>query len=68
MKKDFLYKLTFTITIVLVILFIVFICIDYSKYDITYSAPFSMTILIRSIEFLLPSLIIFIIANCIRKR
>ncbi len=65
MKKE---KVSYIISILLIVVFVVVTLIDYSKYDITYSAPFSANILVRALEFILPSLIILIIALLIRKK
>ena len=63
-KNKFLYL----ISVILVILFLVIILIDYSNYDASYSAPFSADILVRTAEFLLPSIVIFFIAKKINKK
>ena len=63
-KEKFLYGLS----IVLLIVFIVFVIIDYSKYNDSYSAPFSAYILVRALEFVLPSIILFVVAKLISKK
>ena len=48
--------------------FVVFLAIDYYKYDSTNSAPFYTFIIARALEFLLPSFITFVIGIfCKRK-
>lgn len=66
MKK---YKILYGISIILLICFCVFIGIDYSNYDpIVTSAPFSTNILLRGVEFLIPSIIIFVIGIILKKK
>lgn len=54
--------------ILLVIGFIIRLGADYFKYQNGFSsAPFDIYIIVRSIEFLLPSIICFIIAGYVKK-
>ena len=67
MKKR-IYQVLFTISIILAITFVTIVFIDYLNYDfITNSAPFSALILFRSVEFLLPSIIAFVIGIILRR-
>lgn len=67
--KNTVYKLLYIIAIMLILLFIVFICIDYSKYDsLTFSAPFSAYVFSRLLEFILPSIILFIVALLFKRK
>ncbi len=69
MKRDLVYKLLLFLSIILIILFIVFVYIDYSKYDsLTFSAPFSAYVLIRLLEFVLPSIILLILALLFKRK
>ncbi len=69
MKRDLVYKLLLFISIILILLFIVFVYIDYSKYDsLTFSAPFSAYVLIRLLEFVLPSIILLILALLFKRK
>jgi hypothetical protein len=67
MNKSLIKKVLYIISIILIICFIVFTLIDYSKYNESYSAPFSAYIFIRCLEFILPSIIVFIIAKIIKQ-
>lgn len=61
MKKKY-FKILYSLAIVLLIAFFVFVFIDYINYDpIFTSAPFYVNILIRGIEFLFPCFICFIL-------
>ena len=69
MKKEMISKILFVLSIVLVVCFIIAIIIDYANYDsLTNSAPFEVDILLRAIEFIFPSTIIYIIASILRKK
>lgn len=62
MKKENIYKLLYIVGIFLIVGFVIRLGIDYFKYDnFNNSAPFYIYILIRSVEFIVPSIIIFII-------
>lgn len=69
MKKEDIYKFLYAISIFLIISFAVILKIDYSKYN-TYnnSAPFYALIIVRTIEFLVPSIILFIIGKIIKTK
>lgn len=67
--KEKLSKLFLGLSLVLIIIFIIWLVIDYINYDTSSnSAPFYAYILIRSLEFILPSLILFVISIVLRKR
>ena len=68
MKKNNIGKVLYFISILLILVFFIFIIMDYSKYDISYSAPFYVYIIVRSIEFLLPSLVSFIIGFILNEK
>ncbi len=69
MKKENLYKFLYLVSIVLIIVFAIILVIDYKNYDaITNSAPFSADIIVRGLEFVLPSFIIFIIGLVCKKK
>ena len=68
MKKR-ISKISFILFILLLALFIVFITIDYVNYNsILTSFPFYTNIIVRGIEFLLPSVVCFIISFILRKK
>lgn len=67
MKKN-ISKLLFLLSFILVVIFIILIIIDYLNYDfLINSAPFSALILVRLIEFIVPSIIIFGIGVVLKK-
>ena len=68
MKINKLSLIFFAICILLVTGFLVTIFADLAQYNETYSAPFSVFLLIRGIEFLLPAAILFSIALVLRKK
>ena len=65
--KGFFYKICFVISILLAVAFVVFLGIDLYYYNpMTNSAPFDAYVIVRGLEFLLPSLIIFIVGLLMR--
>lgn len=69
MKKENYYKFMWVMSALLVLGFAIRLGVDYYKYDpITTSAPFYAYIIIRALEFILPSIIVFIVGIfCKRK-
>lgn len=68
MKKENIYKFLYAVGILLIIGFIIRLGVDYFKYDpINNSSPFYINIIVRSVEFLLPSTILIIIATKLLK-
>ena len=69
MKKENIYKLLYAVSILSLIGFIVRLGADYFKYDnLNNSAPFYTFIMVRMIEFLIPSIAILIIGKVIKKK
>ena len=69
MKKENMYKVMYVISILLIIIFAIILGIDYKNYDsLTNSAPFTADILVRALEFVLSSIIIFIIGLVCKKK
>ena len=69
MKKENVYKFLYEVSILLIIGFCIRLGVDYLKYDkITNSAPFYAFIIVRALEFILPSIIIFIVAKIINRK
>lgn len=69
MKKENIYKFLYAVSIFLVIGFTIRLSVDYFKYDnISNSAPFYVFIIERVIEFIIPSVIIFIVAKVVKKK
>lgn len=69
MKKENIYKFLYVVSIFLVIGFAIRVGVDYFKYD-SYNnfAPFYVFILERLIEFIIPSIIVFIVAKITKKK
>ena len=69
MKKEIIYKILYTISVLLILAFSIILGVDYLKYDkINSSAPFYAYIIIRTIEFLMPSVICFILSKLIKSK
>ena len=68
MKKKKIIKILYGISILLLVLFIIFTMIDYTKYNEFYSAPFYVNILLRAVEFIIPSIIFMMISYILNKR
>ncbi len=68
MNKESCYKFIWGVSILLVLAFLVFLAIDYCKYNSANSAPFYPFVIARALEFLLPSFTVFVIGIfCKRK-
>lgn len=69
MKKENIYKFLYAVSIFLIIGFAIRLGADYFKYDnINNSAPFYIFIIERIVEFIIPSIIVFIVAKIIKKK
>lgn len=68
MKKENIYKFLYLVSILLIIGFIIRLGADYLTYKASSSAPFYAFIIVRSLEFILPSVIIFIIGTILKKK
>ena len=69
MKKQNIYKIFYIVSVLLVIAFCIQLPVEYYLYDGTYtSAPFYVTIIVRLIEFILPSTVLFIIGKVLKKK
>ena len=69
MKKENIYKFLYAVSIFLSIVFTIRLGVDYFKYDnLNNSAPFYTFIITRMIEFIIPSIIVFIIGKVIKKK
>lgn len=67
MKKQNVCKFLYIISALLLLGFFIRLGVDYSSYKF-YSAPFYFYFIIRVIEFIVPSSIIFAIAKITEKR
>lgn len=69
MKKENIYKILYAISIILIIGFAIILGIDYYKYDnINNSAPFYSFIIVRILEFIVPSIIVFTIGKVLKNK
>ena len=70
MKKQDIYKILYAASILLIIAFVIISGIDYYTYCNTpaFSAPFYLFIIARAAEFLIPSIIVFIIGRAVKKK
>ncbi len=69
MKKENLYKILYIISIILLIVYIIILLLDYKNYNpYETSFPFYTTIIVRTVEFIVPSLLIFIVGVIIKKK
>ena len=69
MKKENIYKFLYVVSIFLIIGFAIKLGVDYFKYDsYNNSAPFYVFIIQRVVEFIIPSIIVFIIAKIAKKK
>ena len=69
MKKENIYKFLYAVSTFLIIGFTIRLGVDYFKYDnLNNSAPFYTFIIARMIEFIIPSIIVFIIGKVIKKK
>ncbi len=69
MKKENIYKFLYIVSIFLIIGFAIRLGVDYFKYNThSNSAPFYAFIIERIVEFIIPSIIIFIVAKVVKKK
>ncbi|MDY5992797.1 MAG: hypothetical protein SPJ06_02250 [Bacilli bacterium] len=69
MKKENIYKFLYVVSIFLIIGFAIRLGVDYFKYDsYSNSAPFYVFIIERVVEFIIPSIIVFIVAKIAKKK
>lgn len=69
MRKENIYKFLYAICIFSIIGFIIRLGADYFKYDnINNSAPFYVVLIERIVEFIIPSIILFIIGKIMKKK
>lgn len=69
MKKQNIYKFLYFVSAFLILGFCIRLGVDYFKYD-TYnnSTPFYVFIIERVVEFIIPSIIVFIVARILKKK
>ena len=67
MRRNSICKLLYAVTAVLLVLFVITLAWDYSRYH-TYSAPFYIYLLGRGVQFAIPGIIAFGIARSMKKK
>ncbi len=69
MKKQNIYKFLYLVCAFLILGFCIRLAMDYFAYDaIINSAPFYTYVIIRAVEFVAPSAIIFIVAIILKNK
>lgn len=69
MKKEMGYKFLYGISILLIFTFTIILGVDYFKYDThSNSAPFYVFTIVRVIEFIIPSIIVFVIGKIMKRK
>lgn len=69
MKKEIWCKVLYAISILLAVGFVIRLGVDYFMYDkVANSAPFYAYVIVRALEFILPSAIVFIVARLLKKK
>ena len=66
--KKILYKSLLIVSVILIICFLIFIIKDYLNYNEFMSAPFYVYIIARTLEFIIPSIMCFIISKIIKNK
>lgn len=69
MKKKYVIKACYWLSFALAVIFIIKNILDYRQYDsMLNSAPFYLWIVVNALYFLLPALILLVVAVVIKKR
>lgn len=69
MKKIKGETVCYTLSVLLLLLFIIHTIVDYSRYDSTLnSAPFYLWIVVNILYFIIPAMIVFIVGIIIGKK
>lgn len=69
MKKEKIYNFLYGLSIFLIFAFAIILGVDYFKYDThSNSAPFYVFIIVRVIEFIIPSIIVFAIGKIMKRK
>ena len=69
MKKENAYKFLYAVCVMLIVGFCIRLGVDFLKYNNTLSsAPFYVFIIVMTLEFIVPCIIIFAAAKILRKK
>ena len=63
-----MYKILYLFSIMLGIAFVIRCGIDFINYDVANSVPFYVFVAVDALEFILPSLLVFIAARILKKK
>lgn len=66
MKKENIYKFLYIMCIFLTVGFVIRLGADY-YFNVTNSAPFYVFVIERTVEFIIPSLIVFIVGKVMKR-
>lgn len=66
MKKENIYKFLYAVCIFLIVGFVIRLGADY--FNATNSAPFYVFVIERAVEFIIPSIIVFIVGKVMKKK
>ena len=68
MKKENIYKILYAVSALLILCFAVFFGVDIYHYNTRFmgSAPLYAYALIRAVEFIVPSIIVFVVALIVK--
>lgn len=69
MKKENVYKFLYAMSVCMIVGFAIRFGVDCFKYDtVNNSAPFYLLVAERVIEFILPSIILFVVGRVMKKK
>lgn len=69
MIKQNIYKILYIISLLLFFVFIIMLCIYYANYNpFETSAPFYAFVIVRLVEFVVPSILLLLIGKIIKKK
>ena len=69
MIKQNIYKILYIVALLLFFVFIIMLCIDYANYNpFETSAPFYAFVIVRLVEFVVPSILLLLIGKIIKKK
>jgi len=69
MKKQNIYKFLYLVCALFILGFCIKLGVDYFKYDsVLNSAPFHAFVIVRAVEFIVPSIIFFIVARILKNK
>ncbi len=64
-----IFKFLYGVSMILIVAFAIIVGVDYSNYNtFENSAPFYSLVLVRILEFIVPSVIIFVVSKVLKKK